>query len=176
MARLTEQKKKDILNKFHLGWSQNKLAKEFEVSPATINKLCKGVTPKLVNEVNTQIAINTKLSTESECQVNAFDKEVNDKMRRQGLVFGLMENVIKSNIEISQKGTVEDKINVGDGIQSFEPRLINPKENKEMMETAVTAGKAWGIIEDKASVQIANQNQQNNNVDIQGYSVKTIEN
>lgn len=166
MARLTEQKKKDILNKFHLGWSQNKLAKEFEVSPATINRMCKGLEPKLVNEVNSQIAINSSLAEESECQVNAFDKEVNTRMRRMGLVFGVLENALKKNSEILKDGTVEEKINIGDGMQNFQARKLNPKETKELIDGTVSVGKAFGVIEDKANTTInnTNANQQNNEV------------
>jgi len=43
MARLTQDTKDRILADFHIGKSQNFLAKEYECSPATINKICKGV-------------------------------------------------------------------------------------------------------------------------------------
>ena len=39
MARLTDETRAKILDEFHLGKSQNQLALEYEVSPATINKL-----------------------------------------------------------------------------------------------------------------------------------------
>ena len=158
MARLTDKKKEDILNKFHLGKSQYKLAKEFEVSPATINKICKGITPKFNDLVNEQVAINTKLSKESERLVNAFDKEVNEKTRRANLVFGFLENALKKNSEILENGYVEDKINVGDGVQRFEDRKINPKETKELIDGAVIIGKSFGVIEDKSQTQINNNN------------------
>ena len=43
MARLTDEIRAKIVDDFHLGKSQNWLATQYEVSPATINKLCKGL-------------------------------------------------------------------------------------------------------------------------------------
>ena len=50
MARLNDDQREKILAQFHAGASQNELAKRFEVSPATINKLCKGIEPKNKHE------------------------------------------------------------------------------------------------------------------------------
>jgi len=118
----------------------------------------------------------TVLDKKEQVFLNCADEVADDKIRRKGLVFGFLENALKKNYEILEGGTIEEKLNVGDGVQNFEARKINPKETKELIDGAISIGKSFGVIEDKASVQIANQNQQNNNVDIQGYSVKTIEN
>ena len=81
MARLTDDIRQKILADFHTGKSQNFLAKKYEVSPATINKLCKGVEPKHVETVNTLTAINTALSEESEYEVNAIQREVDERTK-----------------------------------------------------------------------------------------------
>lgn len=81
MARLTEDQKEQIVADFHVGKSQNELAKKYEVSPATINKLCKGLAPKHLEKVNTLTRINTELAAESECQVNAIHREVDERTR-----------------------------------------------------------------------------------------------
>lgn len=81
MARLTDQQREHILAEFHIGRSQNELAKKYEVSPATINKLCKGVVPKHLENVNTLTRINTELAGESEYQVNAIHKEVDERTK-----------------------------------------------------------------------------------------------
>ena len=81
MARLTDDTKQKILADFHTGKSQNYLAKKYEVSPATINKLCKGVEPKHIETVNALTAINTALSEESEYEVNAIHREVEERTK-----------------------------------------------------------------------------------------------
>lgn len=55
MARLTDAKREEIINQYHLGMSQYQLAKDFEVSPATINKLVKGLTPKVEHKYKSYI-------------------------------------------------------------------------------------------------------------------------
>ena len=66
---------------FHIGKSQNELAKKYEVSPATINKLCKGVTPKNIEQVNALTRSHIELATQSECEVNAIHKEVDERTK-----------------------------------------------------------------------------------------------
>lgn len=81
MARLTDEEREKILADFHAGKSQNFLSKKYEVSPATINKLCKGVTPKNVDKVNTLVGLNTALSEQSEYEVNAIHSEVAERTK-----------------------------------------------------------------------------------------------
>ena len=81
MARLTDDQREKILAQFHAGASQNELAKRFEVSPATINKLCKGIEPKNVEKVNTLTRIKTELAAQSEYEVNAIHSEVEERTK-----------------------------------------------------------------------------------------------
>ena len=81
MARLNDDQREKILAQFHAGASQNELAKRFEVSPATINKLCKGIEPKNVDKVNTLTRIKTELAEQTEHEVNAVQKEVDERMK-----------------------------------------------------------------------------------------------
>ena len=173
MARLTEQTKTLILADYHTGdYSQRKLAEKHNVSIGTINKLTKEIDPKNEHLVNAQTTILKAQSILPNEQMNAIMNTANDKARRANLVFGVIENAVKKNNEILEHGYVEDKLNVGDGMQKFDDRKINPKEVKEIMDSSISAGKAFGIIEEKPSVQIANQNNQTN--EIVGYGVKTI--
>jgi len=95
MARLTDKQRDMIISDFNIGVSQNQLALKYECSPATINKLCKGLEPKYKDKVNTVDSIKSELSKESEYQSECFDKEVNDKLRRQNLVFNASEKALK---------------------------------------------------------------------------------
>lgn len=81
MGRLTDTDREKIMADYHIGKSQNFLAKKYEVSLATINKLCKGVIPKHVDNVNTLSRIKAELMRENEIQVNAIQKEVDERTR-----------------------------------------------------------------------------------------------
>ena len=89
MARLTDNKRDMIISDFNIGKSQNQLAKDYECSPATINKLCKGKTPKYKDKVNTFVAIKSELINESEYQSECFDKEVNELMKNKEMILNL---------------------------------------------------------------------------------------
>jgi len=100
MARLNDGQREKILSDFHIGKSQNELAKKYQCSPATINKICKGITPKYKDKVNAVVAIKTELQGESEYQSECFDKEVNDRLRRENLVYGFQEKAVQKAAEI----------------------------------------------------------------------------
>ena len=165
MARLTDKKRNDIINQFHLGKSQYQLAKDFEVSPATINRLCKDLTPKLKDEVNVAVALNTTLSKESECLVNAFDKEVNEKTRRAGLVFGGMEKLAQLTNKHVTNNKAQKVVTGKFGSDVVETELQS-SDLKNLSDTYEKLGKSLGVIETTPSVQIANQNVQEKANDI----------
>lgn len=81
MAKLTDELRSKILDEFHIGKSQNQLAFEYEVSPATINKLCKGLTPKYKEKVNIASSIKSEVLQESKFLGECFDKEVNTRTK-----------------------------------------------------------------------------------------------
>lgn len=82
MARqLNDTDRAKILADFHVGMGQHALAIKYEVSPATINKLCKGKVRKHVEKVNTLVRIKTELQEECEFQVNAVHREVDQRSR-----------------------------------------------------------------------------------------------
>ena len=105
----------------------------------------------------------TILEQSGQVFLNTLDEIADDKIRRANLVYGVLENALKKNNDILEDGNVEDKINVGDGMQKFEKRKINPKETKEIIDGTVNAGKAFGIIETDKNVINNNNAQQTNN-------------
>ncbi len=86
MAKLTDDIKLKILADWKAGVSQNQLAKKYDVSPATINKLCKGIQQSNVHLVNSQVAVITELNGKSEYEVNSINEEVNNQVRRHSLI------------------------------------------------------------------------------------------
>jgi len=104
MARLSSEDREKILADFHIGESQNSLAKKYGVSPATINKICKGITPKFKDKVNTVTSIKRELIEESEYQSECFDAKVNDNLKH--LIF--FQNSALKNQELANKQLNED--------------------------------------------------------------------
>lgn len=97
MARLTDKQREDIKNQLILGESQYSISRDYEVSSATVNKIFKTIREDefLVKEVKEEIAIKTKLFSQSESIVKAFDDKVNEQLRRQNLVFNASEKALK---------------------------------------------------------------------------------
>lgn len=173
MARLTDKQRDMIISDFNIGVSQNQLALKYECSPATINKLCKGLEPKYKDKVNTVVAIKSELSKESEYQSECFDKEVNDKLRREGLVFNATEKLLKKASQMIDKNSVVDKINVGDGVQNFEPRELNTSDFKNLIDTIDKASITLGINPRHANtnIKVDNNNLQQTNLSIEDISL-----
>ena len=172
MARLTDKQRDMIISDFNIGVSQNQLALKYECSPATINKVCKGLEPKYKDKVNTVVSIKSELSKESEYQSECFDKEVNDKLRREGLVFNATEKLLKKASQMIDKNSVVDKINVGDGVQNFEPRELNTSDFKNLIDTIDKASITLGINprHSNTNIKVDNNNTQqevNNNLTIE---------
>ena len=95
MAKITNDIKEKILADWKVGVSQNQLAKNYNFSKATINKICKDVEQTNIELVNTKVSLTRALQEKSEQEVNSIEREVNDKLRRETLVYGFQEKAIK---------------------------------------------------------------------------------
>ena len=95
MAKITNEIKEKILADWKVGVSQNQLAKNYNFSKATINKICKDVEQTNIELVNTKVSLTRALQEKSEQEVNSIEREVNDKLRRENLVYGFQEKAIK---------------------------------------------------------------------------------
>ena len=122
MAKITEDLKQRILAQFHIGKSQNWLATEYEVSPATINKICKGLTPKYKEKVNITSAIKSEVLQESEYLSEYFDKEVN-KRTQHLLLF--------QNSALRNQQKANEILDITDDIKDLEAHARLTKTNKE---------------------------------------------
>jgi hypothetical protein len=113
MARLPknqrEERDKNILSDWKAGYSQNYIAKQHEVSPATVNKICKGVPQENKELVNTQSAINAELTTKSEQELNSIHKAV-DKRTKHLLYFqnAALKNQEKANTLMDEADSISD--------------------------------------------------------------------
>ena len=122
MARLTDETRAKILDEFHLGKSQNQLALEYEVSPATINKLCKGLIPKYKDKVNAVSAIKSEVLQESKFLSECFDKEVNT--RTQYLL-------LFQNSALKNQAKANELLELTEDMKDIESHSRLTKTNKE---------------------------------------------
>ncbi len=145
MARLTDETRSKILDEFHLGKSQNQLALEYEVSPATINKLCKGVAPKYKEKVNITSAIKSEILQESKFLSECFDKEVN--RRTQHLL-------LFQNSALKNQKKANELLELTDDMKDIESHARITKTNKE----TVLGKEPETVINNANTTQINNEN------------------
>jgi len=142
MARLTEKEREQVLADYNVGKSQNELARKYRCSPATINKLCKGVIPKYKEKVNAVATIKGELQSESEYQSECFNEEVNNKLKNITLIHKLTKLNLK---DISEK--------LGDGLSSI-------SDNKFAQEAIDKASITLNVNQRHATTNITNTNTQ----------------
>ena len=81
MARLTDDTKQKILADFHAGMTRRGISRKYEISPATVNKLCNGIEPKNVDKVIALSRIKTELAEQSVHEVNAVNTAVDERTK-----------------------------------------------------------------------------------------------
>ena len=151
MARLTAEKREDIKNALLLGDSQYKVAQDFEVSPATVNKIFKELDKNLVAQtekiVNDEIAIKSILATQSERFCKSFDDKVNEQLRRQNLVFNASEKAL-----VKLSGLIDD--------------VDEAQDMKHIVDAIDKASITLGVNQrhSNSQVQINNSNNQQTNI------------
>ena len=172
MARLTDEQREKILSDFHIGKSQNELAKKYSCSPATINKLCKGVIPKFKDKVNAVVSIKSELSQESEYQSECFDKEVNDQLRRANLVYGASEKILKLSADMAEKNKKQVVVKTkeyskqngsSESLDMIEVEL-GTSDLKNLAEAVDKSSITLGVNQRHSNSQVVVNNQNNNQV------------
>jgi len=103
----------------------------------------------------------TVLDKREQVSLDCADEIADEKLRRSNLVFGGVEKALKKMTEIVESGYVEDKINVGDGMQKFEQRKLNTTDMKNALDGYDKASITLGVNQRHANSQI-NVNTQNN--------------
>lgn len=167
MARLTQDTKDKILADYHTNkFSQRELSKKYNVSIGTVNKLTKEVSPQNEHLVNAQIALLEGQSQLPNEQMNAIMNTANDEVRRRGLVFGGVEKAVQKMNKIIEDGYIEDKLNIGDGMQKFEQRKLNTTDVKNAIDGYDKASITLGVNQRHANTIIANSNNQQTNNEI----------
>lgn len=171
MAKLTDKTKTLIIADYHTNkYSQRELAKKHNVSIGTINKLTKEIQPKNEHLVNAQISILTASAMISDEQMNAIMNTAKDEVYNKGLATNATQmNLIRITEHLAENKKLE-KINVGDGVQNFEPVGLGSSDYKNIQDAIDKASITLGVNQRHANAQtqvnIENTNaQQNNNLE-----------
>ena len=126
VGKLTDKIKEQIIADYKAGISQNQLAKNYKLSPATINKLCKNIPQEnieIVNTlVNTAIATNRALEGKSQIEVNSIERIVDEKTRH--LLY--FQNAALRNQKIA-----DEMLEMSDKIADVEAHSRITARNKE---------------------------------------------
>lgn len=166
MARLTDEQKQKILSDYHTNkYSQRELAKKHNVSLGSINKLTKEVSPLNEHIVDAQTIVLKAQKELSDEQMNAVMNTASDILRRQNLVYGASEKLLKRTQEIIEKNITIDRIS-RDGGQEFAYRELNTTDLKNLADTVDKASITLGVNQRHANSQVTVNNtnaQQNNN-------------
>ena len=126
VGKLTDKIKEQIIADYKAGISQNQLAKNYKLSPATINKLCKNIPQEnveIVNVlVNTAIATNRALEGKSQTEVNSIERIVDEKTRHL-LYF--------QNAALRNQKKADEMLEMSDRIADVEAHSRITARNKE---------------------------------------------
>ena len=126
VGKLTDKIKEKIIADYKAGVSQNQLAKNYKLSPATINKLCKNILQEnveIVNTlVNTAIATNRALEGKTEIEVNSIERIVDEKTRHL-LYF--------QNAALRNQKKADEMLEMSDRIADVEAHSRITARNKE---------------------------------------------
>lgn len=172
---LSEKEIKEILADYHTGqYSQRELAKKYARSLGTINKLTKTETPANEHIVNAQVTIfraNALLPSE---QMNAIVNTAKDIVYNETLAFNASQLALIRSAELLSKNQTYEKINVGDGVQHFEPRELNTSDIKNLTDAIDKASVTLGVNDrfSKSTVEVNNINAQQNQEENITISVK----
>ncbi len=120
---------------------------------------------KNVDYIEAKEIIATKKGTVSDKREQVYldcaDEVADDKLRRLNLVYGGVEKAVQKMNEIVASGHIEEKINVGDGVQQFDKRKLNTTDIKNALDGYDKASVTLGVNERFSNSQI-NVNTQNN--------------
>lgn len=119
MARLTDEDRENILALFHTGeYSNNDIAKKYNTSHTTINKITKNLTPKHKDKVSTLVSIKSELAKESFKEVKAVETLVEEKTKHLKLINDnatkLAQKINVMTDEVCEAKDIKDLVDAND--------------------------------------------------------------
>ena len=180
MARPIKYNWEDIKKHYEAGMSQTDIVLEFECPKSSLSERIKKENwiqnEQVKDYIKGSVKVNEQKSNIIEQDVRLLeiaDTIINDESRRRGLIFNATEKLLKKASQMIDKNSVVDKINVGDGVQNFEPRELNTSDFKNLIDTIDKASITLGINPRHANtnIKVDNNNLQQTNLTIEDISL-----
>lgn len=169
MARLTEHDKNLLIADYHTNkYSQRELAKKYNISLGTVSNLTKEISPQNEHIVNAQVTILTAKAILPVEHLNAILNAAQDEIYNKNLITNATQLNLVRTMEYLTKNQKLEKINVGDGVQNFEPVGLGADDFKHCQDTIDKASITLGVNQRHANsqVNISNTNAIQNNTQI----------
>lgn len=166
MAKLTEHDKKLLIADYHTNkYSQRELAKKYNVSLGTVSNLTKEISPQNEHIVNAQITILTAKAILPVEHLNAILNTAQEEIYNKNLITNATQLNLVRTMEYLSKNQKLEKINVGDGVQNFEPVGLGADDFKYCQDTIDKASITLGINPRHANtnIKVDNNNLQQTN-------------
>lgn len=180
MAKLTDRQKNNIIAKWNTGsYSKTLLAKTYKTSESNIRKIVGTEKPTNAHIVEAHIELETfKKCEKSAIEVQAINQAVKYELNSAKYKEKNIENVHKNANELmdmimtkARTGKAQKVITVGSGNGCSNSEVVEFDMQPEHYEKSVAGiekiAKILGTVEEKPSVQIANQNNVDNKVQLE---------
>ena len=174
MAKLTPQDEINLVSDWKTGrYSQRDLASKYNCSKGKVSQLTEGI-EKAKNDqvVKAQITILTAKSLLSDEEMTAIMTAAQNEVFNKGLITNATQLNLVRTMEYLTKNQKLEKINVGDGVQNFEPVGLGADDFKYCQDTIDKASITLGINPRHANSQI---NISNDNTNAIQNNIKTLD-
>jgi len=177
MAKLTDRQKVNLIAKWKTGqYEKVQLAKTYKVSESYVRKVIGKIEPLNSDIVEASLILEkAKKCDNSAIEVNEINKAVEYRLKKEYAddkkrvrVYDTSFEILDTINGILKKGTIEEKINKGDGLQQFEPRELNADDALKMANAVDKISQTTNVNERhaKSSVEVNTQNNQQNNIEL----------
>ena len=171
MAKITEKDKKLLMADFLTGkYSQRELAKKFNMSLGTVNKLTKDVEPINEHLVNAQISILTAKAILPNEQMNAIMNTAQEEIYNRNLITNATQLNLVRTMEYLSNNKKLEKVSVGTGLQDLVEVGLGADDFKQCQDAIDKASITLGVNQRHSNSQIninnENTNAQQNKVEI----------
>jgi hypothetical protein len=161
---LSTRKKNQIIAEWKAGRfnSYYAVAKHHQISQPIAKKMLVNIDQSNVDIVRTGVEYETaKKLSKNLVEIKAIENEVANRIKVDNISNKILD---KASQMISSNKTIE-KVNVGDGMQSFQERELNSADLKNLADTVDKASVTLGVNQRHASSQVTvnNTNAQQNN-------------
>lgn len=163
MAKLTVKDEAKLIADWKTGrFSQRDLASKYNCSKGKVSQLTNGIEKNQNGHlVDAQIAILSAKSLLSDEEMTAITNTAQNEAFSKGLIYNATQMNLIRTMEYLNKNQKLEKINVGDGVQNFEPVGLGADDFKQCQDTIDKASLTLGINQRHSSQNISVNTQTN---------------